>query len=76
MNLPNATGDAHAEWYVNKTIRYYGDTWRILATGTTKESGAVYCHLASTTRSHKQRNGSVPVQMEDYIPADILAHAE
>ncbi len=53
-----------------QTIQYEGDTWRVLARGITREDGATFCHLASTSRGRQQRNGWCPVQMCDWIPAD------
>lgn len=56
-----------------KVIEYEGDRWRVLNTGSTDEAGRVYCHLASTTRFRKQRNGDCPIQMCDWIPREVLA---
>lgn len=42
---------------MSKIIEHDGDTWRVLSMGTRRD-GKVYCHLASTTRSRQQRNGS------------------
>jgi hypothetical protein len=55
------------------TIRWDGDEWRVIARGATREDGATYCHLASTTRAVAQRNGSRPAQIADWIPAAVLA---
>ncbi|GGA05814.1 hypothetical protein [Dyella caseinilytica] len=57
----------------DKVISHDGDTWRVLAQGRVNEDGDTYCHLASTTRFRVQRNGRVPVQMVDYIAAEVLA---
>jgi hypothetical protein len=54
------------------TIRFAGDTWRVLSKGITNEAGDTYCHLASTTRFQQQRNGSRPIQAGIWIPAVVL----
>ena len=53
------------------TIQHDGDTWRILTEGATRD-GKTYCHLASTTRFREQNNGSVPVQMADWIDDNVI----
>lgn len=64
-------------------IEHDGDRWRVLATGASDASGRVYCHLASTTRAVKQRNGANPVQIADWVQLEpresernSLAHAD
>lgn len=44
-------------------IHHDGDTWNLLGTGATREDGKTYCHLASTTRTHRGR----PIQIADWI---------
>lgn len=39
-----------------------GEEWTVLSTGHT-ENGSTFVHLASTTRTHRQRNGTRPVQV-------------
>ena len=53
-----------------KQIKHEGDVWNLLSEGSTREDGKTYCHLASTTRVVKQRNGSYPVQIADWIDED------
>lgn len=50
-----------------RQIQHDGDNWNILATGATREDGKTFCHLASTTRFVKQRNGQRPVQICDWV---------
>jgi hypothetical protein len=54
-----------------KEISYDGDTWFVLGVGTVRE-GKTFVHLASTTRSFCQRNGTYPVQINDWIPSELL----
>lgn len=56
------------------TITIDGDVWKILGEGATKD-GKTYCHLASTTRFRKQKNGECPVQMCDWIDNDRILSA-
>lgn len=58
-----------------QVIKWDADTWRVLSTGAERD-GKVYAHLASTTRFVQQKNGSNPVQICDWIPAEVLASAE
>lgn len=51
----------------DKTINYDGDIWRVIGTGRTRDDGKTFCHLASTTRFRKQKNGDNPIQMCDWI---------
>lgn len=57
-----------------EVISVDGDTWRIIGTGA-YSAGAVYCHLASTTRFTQQRNGQVPLQMGAFVSADSVEAA-
>ena len=63
LNAP--AGDDHL-------IEHDGDTWNVLSTGAERD-GKIYAHLASTTRISKQRNGDNPVQIGDWIDADLLS---
>lgn len=54
-----------------QTIKYDGDTWRVLSTGAERD-GKIYAHLASMTRSRKQRNGENPIQICDWVPTELL----
>ncbi len=47
-------------------IRKDSDTWLILGIGVSK-GDMTLCHLASTTRFKKQRNGNNPVQQQDWV---------
>lgn len=53
------------------TIEHDGDTWRLLATGATRD-GRTMCHLASTTRFTQQRNGAMPIQICDWLESEKL----
>lgn len=51
----------------SETIDHDGDTWRVLSKGVTRADGKTMLHLASTTRSRQQRNGSCPIQICDWV---------
>jgi hypothetical protein len=55
-------------------ITHDGDTWQILATGAERD-GRTYCHLKSTTRGRKQRNGRNPLQRGEWIETSRLQGA-
>lgn len=51
-------------------VRQGGDTWRIVGLGRCDHPdhpGEVFCHLASTTRFRRQKNGPNPVQIGDWV---------
>lgn len=56
-----------------RTITHDGDTWRVLSVGAFL-NGKVFCHLASTTRSTKQRNGFMPIQINDWIDVGLATN--
>lgn len=58
---------------VMAVIDHDGDRWSVLSKGSAREDGFVYCHLASNTRAVRQRNGSRPVQIADWIDPRKLA---
>jgi len=53
------------------TIRHDGDEWLVVNTGAMRD-GKVYCHLASPTRGVQQRNGWNPMQIADWVDADLI----
>ncbi|HEU0197086.1 MAG TPA: hypothetical protein VFQ88_07760 [Nevskiaceae bacterium] len=59
---------------IGATINFDGDTWRILGVGAHLD-GYLTCHLASTTRFRKQRNGRMPVQEQAAVPAEQVEDA-
>ena len=56
-------------------IEHEGETWKLLSRGISR-NGKVYCHLASTTRFTEQRNGRLPMQIGDWIDAEVIARAQ
>lgn len=54
-----------------ETIKHDGDEWRVLSMGLAADH-TTYCHLASTTRGHQQRNGWMPLQIADWIDDSLL----
>lgn len=56
------------------TIQHDGDTWRILAEGAVRDD-KIMCHLASTTRGRQQRNGWMPLQINDWIDTQVILAA-
>ena len=56
-------------------IEHEGETWKLLSRGISR-NGKVYCHLASTTRFTEQRNGRMPMQIGDWIDAEVIARAQ
>lgn len=50
------------------TLVLDGDLYHILSTGVTHE-GKTVCHLSSTTKFMKQKNGFVPLQLLEWVSA-------
>lgn len=57
------------------TIEHDGDVWRVLGKGV-KGEGRTFCHLASTTRFRTQRNGEIPVQINDWVSNEVLESSQ
>lgn len=53
-------------------IRLHDDEWRVLAVGTYHEKRGHFLHMASTTRTRRQRNGVVPVQVAMFVKRSDL----
>jgi hypothetical protein len=53
-----------------KQITWSDDTWNVAGRGAERD-GKVYLHLSSTTRV--QRDGRCPVQICDWVPAELIA---
>lgn len=51
---------------IDSIINRDNDTWKIIGLGTERD-GKVFCHLMSTTRFNKQRNGDCPIQVTDWV---------
>lgn len=68
MKVPDCDEDT---WL---SIQHDNDTWLILSKGVSK-GGKTYCHLASTARFKQQANGSIPMQIGDWIAYDVILSA-
>lgn len=51
-----------------------GDTWRVIGAGATRD-GKTMLHLASLTRGQNQKNGFCPLQICDWVEADVIQSA-
>lgn len=54
------------------TLAMNGDLYKILSTGITHD-GKTICHLSSTTKFTKQKNGFVPQQLLEWVNAHEIA---
>jgi hypothetical protein len=61
--------------FLGKIIVHIGDTWRVIGVGAQTE-GNTFCHMASTHRGKKQKNGWVPVQINDWVDTEVLKAAK
>jgi hypothetical protein len=59
------------EQFINKVIVHLGDVWKVVGVGAQRD-GNTFCHLASTHRFRSQKNGSVPVQINDWVDTEVL----
>lgn len=63
------------EKYTGKKIVHMGDVWEVIGVGDQTE-GNTYCHLKSTSRGRKQKNGWMPFQICDYVDTAVLDAAK
>ena len=61
----------HKQNYLDQIIVHMGDTWRVVGVGAQRD-GNTFCHLASTHRGRKQRNGWNPMQLCDWVDTAVL----
>lgn len=59
----------------DKVIVHMGDTWRVIGIGA-KRDGNTFCHLASTHRGTKQKNGWIAHQINDWVDTAVLDAAK
>jgi hypothetical protein len=59
------------ELFLNKIIVHIGDTWKVVGVGDQRD-GNTFCHLTSTHRGRNQKNGWVPVQINDWVDTEVL----
>lgn len=64
-----------AESFLDKIIVHMGDAWRVIGVGA-QTGNNTFCHLASITRSRKQKNGSIPIQINDWVDTSVLKAAK
>jgi len=57
--------------FLDKVIVHIGDTWKVIGVGAQRD-GNTFCHLASTHRGRKQKNGWYPVQINDWVDTAVL----
>jgi hypothetical protein len=57
--------------FIDKIIVHMGDVWRVIGVGAQRD-GNTFCHLASTHRGRKQKNGWCPVQINDWVDTEVL----
>jgi hypothetical protein len=61
--------------FLGKIIVHIGDTWRVIGVGA-QTDGNTFCHMANTHRGKKQKNGWVPVQINDWVDTEVLKAAK
>lgn len=57
--------------YLEQIIVHMGDAWRVVGVGAQRD-GNTFCHLVSTSRGRKQKNGWMPVQINDWVDTAVL----
>lgn len=61
--------------FLDKIVVHMGDAWRVLGVGAQRD-GNTFCHLASTTNFRQQKNGRIPMQINDWIDTAVLRAAK
>ena len=62
------------ENFLDKVIVHMGRAWRVIGVGAQRD-GNTFCHLACTHEFRVQKNGKVPVQINDWIDTEVLRAA-
>lgn len=62
------------ENFLNKAIVHMGRAWRVIGVGSQRD-GNTFCHLACAHEFRVQKNGKVPVQINDWIDTEVLRAA-
>ena len=57
--------------YIDQIIVHMGDAWTVCGVGAQRD-GNTFCHLVSVTRGKKQKNGWMPVQINDWVDTAVL----
>lgn len=57
------------------TLVHLGRAWRVIGVGT-ERNGNTFCHLASLHEFRVQKNGRVPLQINDWVDTAVLAAAK
>lgn len=72
MNEQTQTGDRSK---VNHTLVHMGRAWRVIGVGA-QRNGNTFCHLACLHEFRVQKNGKVPLQINDWVDSAVLANAK
>lgn len=67
-------GTKQTENFLNKVIVHMGRAWRVIGVGAQRD-GNTFCHLACTHEFRVQKNGKVPVQINDWVDTEVLRAA-
>ena len=57
------------------TLVHLGRAWRVIGVGT-ERNGNTFCHLANLYEFRVQKNGRVPMQINDWVDTAVLAAAK
>ena len=60
--------------FIDLIIFHDDDKWVVIGVGAQRD-GSTFCHLASATRGRQQKNGWVPVQINDWVSTEVLEAA-
>jgi len=66
--------DKQTENFLDKVIVHMGRVWRVIGVGAQRD-GNTFCHLACTHEFRVQKNGKVPVQINDWVDTEVLRAA-
>ena len=59
---------------VGCTLVHLGRAWRVIGVGA-ERNGNTFCHLANLYEFRVQKNGRVPMQINDWVDTAVLAAA-
>lgn len=71
-NITTTTGDRSK---IGCTLVHIGRAWRVIGVGA-ERNGNTFCHLASLHEFRMQKNGRMPIQINDWVDSAVLAAAK
>lgn len=63
--------EVNREKFIGVTLVHAGHAWRVIGVGAQRD-GNTFCHLSNLYQFRQQKNGRVPVQINDWVDTAVL----